>query len=83
MSYATRLKDYVCLEVTPSSVLPLYDKGILPDSCAYVRWAQKKPPLEVIEKAALKPLASAPLSVRRNVWKQIKFYRKSKSDPSS
>jgi uncharacterized cysteine cluster protein YcgN (CxxCxxCC family) len=76
MSYDTRLTDFVCREVTPSTIAPLWEAGVLPDSCAYVRRAQKKPPLEVIEKAALTPVASAPLSVRRHVWKQIKAWRK-------
>ena len=87
-SYKTRLEDYLCIQVTPESIAPLHEGGILPNSCAYVLWAQKKPPLEHVEKAALLPLALAPLSIRRYVWKQIKAWRKKtgsklKSSPST
>ena len=76
MSYATRTKRYPCYKVTPETIGPLYEAGILPDTCGYVRWAQKKPPLEHVEVAALRPFASAPLSVRRSVERQIKDHRR-------
>lgn len=65
MNYADRLTREICGTLRPSNILVLHKKGVLPDSCAYVLRAQKKPPLENIEKAALMPFASAPLSVRR------------------
>jgi uncharacterized cysteine cluster protein YcgN (CxxCxxCC family) len=83
-SYADRTERYVCAKVTPDNIAPLYEAGILPDSCAYVRWAQKKPPLDEVEGAAFKPFHSAPLSLRRTIQKQIVAVRKkAKSSPSS
>jgi len=75
LSYKTRTERYPCYKVTPETIGPLYEAGILPETCGYVRWAQKKPPLDHVEVAALRPFASAPLSVRRCVERQIKDHR--------
>ena len=84
MSYSNRTERYPCVKVTPSTIAPLYEAGILPDTCGYVRWAQKKPPLDSVEGAALKPFHSAPLSLRRSIQKQVVAVRKkAKSYPSS
>lgn len=64
-NYVERLEREICVSLRPGNILTLHSTGVLPDSCAYVLRAQKKPPLEHIEKAALMPFASAPLSVRR------------------
>ncbi len=71
MNYAERFSKEICLPVRPDNVLSLHAKGILPDSCAYVRHAKKKPPLEP-EEVALVPFALAPLSVRRRYEKARK-----------
>ena len=71
-NYKKRFTTDICLSVRPDNVLNLHGRGILPDSCAYVRFVQKKPPLEVIESAALIPLELAPLSVRRRYKKARK-----------
>lgn len=72
MNYDKRLETEICSYVRPSNVLSLHGRGILPDSCAYVRHMKKEPPLEVIEEAALIPFALAPLSTRMKYKKARK-----------
>ena len=51
--------------------LDMHKRGLLPDSCAYVRRAQKKPPLAPPEVAII-PFALAPLKIRRRYKKARK-----------
>ena len=41
--YENRHQKELCLPVTPSNTMTLHRNGILPDSCAYVRYMQRKP----------------------------------------
>lgn len=72
--YNQKNKPYPCLPTTLASVPTLHAHGILPDSCGYVRHAKGEPPLSDPPVAVLKPLASAPLSVRRRFAKNEKIW---------
>lgn len=66
-NYENRLELELCLKVTPSNVLYLHRTGVLPDSCAYVRFVQRKPPLpRPVARARLIPfnVASVDLTQR-------------------
>ena len=43
--YKKRTETYPCNNVTPQNTLQLHAMGILPDSCAYVRYKKGLPPL--------------------------------------
>ena len=59
--YEKRLTTHTCLKVEPDNVEELHERGILPDSCAYVRHVQGKEPLDrPVPAATLIPFALAP-----------------------
>ena len=47
--YKKRTTTYPCNKVTPENTLELHARGILPDSCAYVRHKKGLPPLPLAE----------------------------------
>jgi uncharacterized cysteine cluster protein YcgN (CxxCxxCC family) len=58
--YAKRQVTEMCVRLTPHNILRLHEVGILPDSCAYVRYEQGLPPLDrPVEKARLTPFSAA------------------------
>jgi uncharacterized cysteine cluster protein YcgN (CxxCxxCC family) len=63
--YKDRHSKHMCISLRPDNVMSLHERNVLPDSCAYVRRAQEKPPLEVIEEAVLIPFYKADLKTRR------------------
>jgi hypothetical protein len=75
-NYESRHTTEMCLPVTPRNVLELHKRGILPNSCAYVRFMQKKPrlPAVVVGRARLLPFKLSALDVqekyllRREEW---------------
>lgn len=75
--YAKRFSTYMCASVTPENTLDLHDKGILPDSCAYVRHLKGEPPLEVTPVAKLIPFALAPRDFQRKYRRANKKWLKS------
>ena len=62
--YAKRFDTELCLAVTPENTLDLHAKGILPDTCAYVKHMKDEPKVEPVE-IIMKPYHSAPLRVRK------------------
>jgi len=43
--YTRRKTTEMCLKVEPSNVMSLHARGVLPPSCAYVRYMNEEPPL--------------------------------------
>ena len=81
--YDKRHTTYVCLKVRPDNVLHLHSRGILPDSCAYVRHVLGQPPLErPVQAAELVPFVLAPKRFQRafrrynKAWLRLKDERK-------
>lgn len=76
--YKDRLENFLCLKVTPENTLRLHAQGILPDSCAYVRYKKGQPPLKRVRPAKLKPWSEAgkglgvAYSVMLDEWKEIR-----------
>jgi len=70
--YATRVTSETCLPVMPGNVETLHARGVLPDSCAYVRHAQNKAPLEEIPEVPMVAYALAPLKFRRSYERERK-----------
>ena len=73
--YSKRHDTEMCLAVRPSNVMSLHRDGILPDSCAYVRHMQKKPPLpRPVARANLVPFKlSSPDLQKRYILKRDKW----------
>jgi hypothetical protein len=57
--YEKRLRTHTCLKVDPDNTMELHERGILPDTCAYVRHMQGLEPLEHVEPAKLRPYSEA------------------------
>ena len=57
--YDRRQASHPCIRVRPANVPELYARGVLPESCGYVRHAQKKPPLAEPPRAKLIPFVLA------------------------
>ena len=76
--YENRLDREMCLKVHPGNVLYLYKRGILPDSCAYVRVMQQKAPHALVEQARLVPFCvsglkfQAKFNAGRKRWYKLK-----------
>ena len=75
--YNKRHDTYPCLPVTPSNVLSLHERGILPDSCAYVTHTKgqprKEPPAVVMV-----PYEKAPQFVKDHFESETRTYLKSR-----
>lgn len=66
-AYSKRHDVETCLPVRPSNVRHLHRAGILPDSCAYVRHMQGKPPLpRPVARARLVPFKLADLDIQKH-----------------
>ena len=84
-SYETRLDRFICLKVTPENTLDLHQRGILPDSCAYVRHELGLPPVTPPE-VELVPFDLAPKSEQRRYmkardeWQRVRAERQSRSE---
>ena len=75
--YDTRLTTHICLKVEPDNVEELHQRGILPDSCAYVRHVKGQEPLDrPVPVATLIPFALAPKGFKRKYWKAQKQWLK-------
>lgn len=76
--YDRRLTREMCLKVTPGNVLYLHKKGMLPESCAYVRAMQNKAPHALVEQARLVPFCVSGLKFQgrfnaaRKRWFKLK-----------
>lgn len=78
--YEKRFDTYICAKVTSDNVMSLHDRGILPDSCAYVRWERGQPALpRPVEAAVLIPFMLAPRDFQRRYNRANKAYLKSRS----
>ena len=62
-NYSKRLKTEMCLRVTPSNVPALHSRGVLPDSCAYVRLLNGKTPTTLGKWTGLKPAKLIPFEL--------------------
>ena len=71
-NYANRDKVESCVPLTPYNVPTLHALKILPDSCAYVRFAKGQKPLESPPEAELIPFELAPKKIRRRYEKARK-----------
>lgn len=58
--YEKRHDTEICLKVTPANVKHLHARGILPDSCAYVRYMNKKTPAKLTRWTGLEPARLIP-----------------------
>jgi hypothetical protein len=63
--YKKRTETYPCNNVTPQNTLELHARGILPDSCAYVRYKKGLPPLAVVPPIKMVPYEKAPKIVKQ------------------
>ncbi|MGK0456394.1 MAG: putative cysteine cluster protein YcgN (CxxCxxCC family) [Zhongshania aliphaticivorans] len=63
--YEKRTETYPCNNVTPQNTLELHARGILPDSCAYVRYKKGLPPLAVVPPIKMVPYEKAPKIVKQ------------------
>jgi len=85
--YANRLDREMCLRVHPGNVLDLHKRGILPESCGYVRYMQGKAPLLLIEQARLVPFCVSGLNFQgkynaaRKEWYRLKALPDAKAQP--
>lgn len=78
--YDRRLSTHICLKVEPDNVEELHQRGILPDSCAYVRHVQGKEPLDSpVPEAKLIPFALAPKKFKREYWRAEKAWLKGRT----
>jgi len=85
--YANRLDREMCLRVHPGNVLDLHKRGILPETCGYVRYLQSKAPLLMIEQARLVPFCVSGLNFQgkynaaRKEWYRLKALPDAKAQP--
>ena len=63
--YEKRMETYPCCKVTPENTMELYAKGVLPDSCAYVRHKKGLPPLDFVPPVKMIPYEMAPTIIRQ------------------
>lgn len=59
------METYPCVKVTPENTLELHAKGVLPDSCAYVRHKKGLPPLTFVPPIKMVPYEMAPEFVKQ------------------
>lgn len=77
--YARRHDTYMCTAVTPENTLDLHERGILPASCAYVRYEKGLSALDrPVEAAVLIPFSLAPRDFQRKYRKANKAYLRSR-----
>ena len=62
--YEKRTETYPCSKVTPENTMELHSKGVLPDSCAYVRYKKGLPPLAIVPPIKMVPYEMAPMIVQ-------------------
>ena len=62
--YERRTQTETCVKMTPGNVASLHERGVLPDTCGYVRWMQGKEPArlppEQVPEVPLVPFILAP-----------------------
>ena len=58
--YEKRTQTYPCSKVTPENTMELHARGVLPDSCAYVRYKKGLPPLDFVPPVKMIPYEMAP-----------------------
>lgn len=80
--YNKRHDTYPCLPVTPHNVMDLHARGILPDSCAYVRHEKGQPPQEPPEYIIV-PYEKSPLNIKRHFESETRQYLKMRPKTSS
>jgi len=81
--YVRRLDREMCLKVHPGNVLDLHKRGMLPESCAYVRHMQGKAPLLIVEQARLVPFCVSGLKFQRHYNAARKEWFRLKSLPDA
>lgn len=64
--YKDRSEIVTCMNVTMKNALELHHYKVLPSSCAYVRWAQGKPPEP--KEYKLIPFLSGSPDIQRRFW---------------
>ncbi len=74
--YERRLRTHICLKVEPDNVEEFHQRGILPDSCAYVRHVQGQEPLDEPVVAKLIPFALASKKLQRRYYRANRKWQK-------
>lgn len=66
--YEERTETYPCHKVTLQNILELHARGILPDSCAYVRYKKGQPLLKEVPTVKMIPYEKAPLFIKEQFF---------------
>ena len=72
--YEKRTETYPCVKVTPENTMELHAKGVLPDSCAYVRHKKGLPPLAFVPPIKMVPYEMAPTIVQQQFELKTKHW---------